>query len=263
MIDIRITWRWLQPSSEGLNLSGGLFEQAAVHEVGLKLGINLWVLSLFLYPLHDTPQAPLVPIKKDVYSEYMLSYVNKPDVGTAPEQAHLEFKQDQPSHINFQHERPPHLDCFSHSEPDKPHTFTSNQAWVAYLQGIALDHYTVILCFNPSHPLFTNWQVFVNKFSSKFKVFDTVAEAKRKLMSFRMSTDKCFIAFIVQFKKEAYKTGWNYNALRFQLSEALLKHIHDVLQFALKQPTYESFKNLITQIDQCYWKDPSALLAMH
>ncbi|KAG6885656.1 hypothetical protein C0995_009125 [Termitomyces sp. Mi166 len=50
--------------------------------------------------------------------------------------------------------------------------------------------------------------------------------------------------FIVQFKKEAYKTGWNYNALRFQLSEALPKHIHDVLQLMPKQPTYKSFKNL-------------------
>ncbi|KAG6886503.1 hypothetical protein C0995_007346, partial [Termitomyces sp. Mi166 len=113
----------------------------------------------------------------------------------------------------------------------KPHTFASNQAWVAfamfYLQGIALDHYTAILCFNPSHSLFTNWQAFVNKFSSKFGVFDIVAEAERKLASLRMSTDKCFTMFVVQFKKEAYETGWNYNALRFQLSKALPKHIHD------------------------------------
>ncbi|KAG6859567.1 hypothetical protein C0995_007245 [Termitomyces sp. Mi166 len=112
------------------------------------------------------------------------------------------------------------------------HTFASDQAQVAfamfYLQGIVLDHYTTIPHFNPSH-LFTNWQAFVNKFSSKFGVFDTVAEAERKLMSLRMSIDKHFTVFVVQFKKEAYKTGWNYNALRFQLSEALTKCIHDVL----------------------------------
>ncbi|KAG6860135.1 hypothetical protein C0995_015318 [Termitomyces sp. Mi166 len=115
----------------------------------------------------------------------------------------------------------------------KPHTFASDQAQVAfttsYLQGIALDHYTAILHFNPSHLLFTNWQVFVNKFSSKFGVYDMVAKAERKLMSLRMSTNKHFTMFVVQFEKEAYKTGWNYNALRFQLSEALPKHIHDVL----------------------------------
>ncbi|KAG6887399.1 hypothetical protein C0995_015645 [Termitomyces sp. Mi166 len=115
----------------------------------------------------------------------------------------------------------------------KPHTFASNQAQVAftmsYLQSIALDYYTTILCFNPSHPLFTNWQAFVNEFFFKFRVFDTVAEAERKLASLRMSTDEHFTAFIVQFEKEAYKTGWNYNALRFQLSEALPKCIHDVL----------------------------------
>ncbi|KAG6859951.1 hypothetical protein C0995_001350 [Termitomyces sp. Mi166 len=149
----------------------------------------------------------------------------------------------------------------------KPHTFTSDQAQVAfatsYLQGIALDHDTTILCFNPGHPLFTNWQAFINRFSSKFRVSDMVTKAERKLMSLRMSTDKHFTMFVVQFEKEAYGTGWNYNVLRFQLSEALPKHIHNVLQLALKQPTYEGFKNLVTQIDQCHWEDPSALLTMH
>ncbi|KAG6900149.1 hypothetical protein C0995_004157 [Termitomyces sp. Mi166 len=149
----------------------------------------------------------------------------------------------------------------------KPHTFTFNQARVAfaifYLQGIALDHYTAILHFNPGHPLFTNCQVFVNKFSFKFEVYDTVTKAERKLASFRMSTNKCFTAFVIQLEKEAYKTGWNYNALRFQLSKALPKHIHNVLRLVLKQPTYEGFKKLITQIDQCHWEDSSASLAMH
>ncbi|KAG6860205.1 hypothetical protein C0995_014376 [Termitomyces sp. Mi166 len=114
----------------------------------------------------------------------------------------------------------------------KPHTLASDQAQIAfamsYLQGIALDHYTTILCFNPGHPLFTNWQAFVNKFSSNFRVFDMVFKAERKLVSFRMSANKRFTMFIVQFEKEAYETGWNY-ALRFQLSEALSKHIHDML----------------------------------
>ncbi|KAG6888418.1 hypothetical protein C0995_008331 [Termitomyces sp. Mi166 len=138
----------------------------------------------------------------------------------------------------------------------KLHTFASDQARVAfaksYLQGIALDHYTAILYFNPGHLLFTNWQAFVNKFSSKFRVFDIVTKAERKLMSLRISTNEHFTMFVVQFEKEAYKTGWNYNALRFQLSKALLKHIHDVLQLRLKQPTYEGLKNLVIQIDQCH-----------
>ncbi|KAG6859413.1 hypothetical protein C0995_008850 [Termitomyces sp. Mi166 len=126
----------------------------------------------------------------------------------------------------------------------KPHTFASDQAQVVfatsyYPQGIALDHYTIILHFNLGHPLFTNWQAFVNKFSSKFSMFDMVTKAERKLMFLRMSADKCFTTFIVQFEKEAYKTGWNYNALRFQLSEALPQHIHDVLQLAPKQPMSE------------------------
>ncbi|KAG6889717.1 hypothetical protein C0995_015015 [Termitomyces sp. Mi166 len=100
---------------------------------------------------------------------------------------------------------------------------------MSYLQSIALDHYTAILCFNLSHPLFTNWQAFINKFSSKFRVYDivgvydTVAEAEKKLVSFRMSIDKHFTIFVVQFEKKAYKTEWNYNALKFLLSKALSK----------------------------------------
>ncbi|KAG6887337.1 hypothetical protein C0995_016088 [Termitomyces sp. Mi166 len=94
---------------------------------------------------------------------------------------------------------------------------------MSYLQGIVLDHYIAILCFNPGHSLITNWQAFVNKFSSKFGVYNTVAEAERKLASLKMSTDERFTMFVVQFEKEAYETGWNYNALRFQLSKALSK----------------------------------------
>ncbi|KAG6871854.1 hypothetical protein C0995_015671 [Termitomyces sp. Mi166 len=54
---------------QDLNLSGGLFEQAAVHE------------------------APSVPVEEDAHSEHMLSYVNEPDTGTALEQAGPELKQ--------------------------------------------------------------------------------------------------------------------------------------------------------------------------
>ncbi|KAG6859793.1 hypothetical protein C0995_003915 [Termitomyces sp. Mi166 len=58
---------------QGLNPAGGLFRQAAVHE-DQPLG---------------APPIPIPPasIKEDACSEHMLSYVNEPDVGTAPEQA--------------------------------------------------------------------------------------------------------------------------------------------------------------------------------
>ncbi|KAG6860085.1 hypothetical protein C0995_015945 [Termitomyces sp. Mi166 len=114
-----------------------------------------------------------------------------------------------------------------------------------------------------SSPLVWATQTFINKFSSKFEVYDTVAKAERKLVSLRMSIDKCFTVFIIQFEKKAYETGWNYDALRFQLSQALSKHIHNVLQLTPKQLTYKSFKNLVTQINQHHWEDPSALPAMH
>ncbi|KAG6882045.1 hypothetical protein C0995_016118 [Termitomyces sp. Mi166 len=65
---------------QGLNPSGGLFEQVVVHE------------------------AHPVLVKEDARSEHMLSYVNKPNIGTAPEQAHSEFKQDEPPHMDFQPE---------------------------------------------------------------------------------------------------------------------------------------------------------------
>ncbi|KAG6871154.1 hypothetical protein C0995_007693, partial [Termitomyces sp. Mi166 len=46
--------------------------------------------------------APPAPVKEDARSEHILSYINKPDVGTASEQACSEFKQDWPLHMNFQ-----------------------------------------------------------------------------------------------------------------------------------------------------------------
>ncbi|KAG6887561.1 hypothetical protein C0995_014340 [Termitomyces sp. Mi166 len=64
-------WNNLEAASillQGLNLSGGLFEQATACEV-----------------------LP-VPIEKDACSKHTLSYVNKPDIGTAPEQVHPEFE---------------------------------------------------------------------------------------------------------------------------------------------------------------------------
>ncbi|KAG6875113.1 hypothetical protein C0993_010827 [Termitomyces sp. T159_Od127] len=72
-----------------------------------------------------------------------------------------------------------------------------------------------------------------------------------------MRNDKQFTTFIVRFKKEAYKIGWNYNALHFALHRALLQCIKDVLCLASKQPSYSSYKTLITQIDQQYWEDCS------
>ncbi|KAG6894162.1 hypothetical protein C0993_012155, partial [Termitomyces sp. T159_Od127] len=57
--------------------------------------------------------------------------------------------------------------------------------------------------------------------------------------------------------KEAYKTGWNYNALQFALCCALPQCIKDILHLAPKQPTYNGYKALVTQIDQRYWEDHS------
>ncbi|KAG6870583.1 hypothetical protein C0992_012941, partial [Termitomyces sp. T32_za158] len=71
----------------------------------------------------------------------------------------------------------------------KAHTYASNQARVAfassYLQGIALDHYTTILRYNPRHPPFSDWQAFVQEFLEKFGVYDTVAEAENNLVNLK------------------------------------------------------------------------------
>ncbi|KAG6883263.1 hypothetical protein C0992_009264, partial [Termitomyces sp. T32_za158] len=125
--------------------------------------------------------------------------------------------------------------------------------------GIALDHYTALLRYNPRHPLFSDWQAFVQEFSEKFSVYDTVAKAENNLVNLKMSPDKRFTAFLVQFEKEAYKTSWNYHALRYQLSKALPERIHNVLCIAPKQTTFEGLKHLVTQIDQRHWEDQAIL----
>ncbi|KAG6896794.1 hypothetical protein C0993_008022 [Termitomyces sp. T159_Od127] len=141
----------------------------------------------------------------------------------------------------------------------KPLTFQLESSHVAfaalYLQGIAFDHYTALLWFDSNSPVLSNWQAFAQEFSSKFGVFDTVVEAEENLFNLQMHNNKW--SFIVQFKKEAYKTSWNYNALQFALCHALPQRIKDVLCLAPKQPSYNSYKALVTQIDQQYWEDCS------
>ncbi|KAG5347427.1 hypothetical protein C0989_011904, partial [Termitomyces sp. Mn162] len=123
--------------------------------------------------------------------------------------------------------------------------------------GIAFDHYTALLWFNPNNPVLSNWLAFTQEFSSKFGVFDTVVEAEENLFNLRMHDNERFTTFIVRFKREAYETGWNYNALQFALHRALPQRIKDVLRLVPKQTTYDGYKALITQVDQCYWEDRS------
>ncbi|KAG6899678.1 hypothetical protein C0993_007989 [Termitomyces sp. T159_Od127] len=129
----------------------------------------------------------------------------------------------------------------------KPLTFQLESSQVAfatlYLQGIAFNHYMSLLQFDSNSLVLLNWQVFAQKFSSNFDVFDI------------------FTTFIVHFEKEAYKTSWNYNALWFALYHTLPQHIKDILCLAPKQPNYNSYKALVTQINQQYWKDCSEYLA--
>ncbi|KAG6876053.1 hypothetical protein C0993_005944 [Termitomyces sp. T159_Od127] len=143
----------------------------------------------------------------------------------------------------------------------KPLTFQLESSCGAfatlYLQGITFDYYMVLLWFDPNSPVLSNWQVFAQEFLSKFGVFDTVAEAKENLFNLQMRNDKWFTTFIVHFEKKAYKTGWNYNALWFALCHALPQCIKDILHLAPKQPSYDSYKALVTQINQRYWEDCS------
>ncbi|KAG5349069.1 hypothetical protein C0989_006198 [Termitomyces sp. Mn162] len=127
--------------------------------------------------------------------------------------------------------------------------------------GIAFNHYTALLQFNPNNPILSNWLTFTQEFSSKFGVFDTVVEAEENLFNLRMRDNKRFMTFIIRFEREAYETGWNYNALRFALRHALLQRIKDVLCLAPKQTTYDGYKVLVTQVDQHYWEDRSENMA--
>ncbi|KAG6867576.1 hypothetical protein C0993_000971 [Termitomyces sp. T159_Od127] len=120
----------------------------------------------------------------------------------------------------------------------------------SYMQGIAFDHYMVLLHFYPNSLVLSNWQAFAQEFSSKFGLFNTVAEAEENLFNLWMRNNKQFTTFIVCFKKEAYKTGWNYNALQFALCCTLPQCIKDILCLASKQLSYDGYKALVTQIDQ-------------
>ncbi|KAG5718577.1 hypothetical protein E4T56_gene16599 [Termitomyces sp. T112] len=117
----------------------------------------------------------------------------------------------------------------------KPITFQLESSQVAfamsYLQGIAFNHYTALLRFNPNNPVLSNWLAFTQEFSSKFGIFDTVAEAEENLFNLQMRNNECFMTFI------------------------------DVLCLAPKQTTYNRYKALVTQVDQHYWEDRSKNMA--
>ncbi|KAG5332710.1 hypothetical protein C0989_006583 [Termitomyces sp. Mn162] len=86
----------------------------------------------------------------------------------------------------------------------KPITFQLESSRVAfatsYLQGIAFDHYTALLRFDPNNPVLSHWLAFTQEFSSKFGVFDTVAEAEENLFNLQMRNNKRFMTFIIRFK---------------------------------------------------------------
>ncbi|KAG5734794.1 hypothetical protein E4T56_gene824 [Termitomyces sp. T112] len=95
----------------------------------------------------------------------------------------------------------------------------------SYLQGITFTHYTVLLQFDPNNSMLSYWLAFTQEFSSKFGVFDTVAEAEENLFNLWMHDNKHFTTFI------------------------------GILCLAPKQTTYNGYKALVTQVDQCYWED--------
>ncbi|KAG6895634.1 hypothetical protein C0992_000287 [Termitomyces sp. T32_za158] len=138
-----------------------------------------------------------------------------------------------------------------------PHPMAHVAFATSYLQGIAFDYYTALLQFEPQNPTLSNWQSFVDKFSSKFRVLDTMAEAEDNLFNLKMCPEERFMTFIIRFEKEACEMGWNYSTLRYALCHALPQHIKDMLQLAPKQPLYDGYKALVTQVDQRYWKDHS------
>ncbi|KAG5333950.1 hypothetical protein C0989_004558 [Termitomyces sp. Mn162] len=123
------------------------------------------------------------------------------------------------------------------------------------LAGITFDHYTALLWFDPNNPVLSNWLAFTQEFSSKFGIFDTVAEAEENLFNLRMRDNECFMTFI------AYETSWNYNTLWFALRCSLPQRIKDILRLVPKQTTYDGYKALVTQVDQHYWEDHSKNMA--
>ncbi|KAG6864477.1 hypothetical protein C0993_008841, partial [Termitomyces sp. T159_Od127] len=76
----------------------------------------------------------------------------------------------------------------------KPLTFQLESSRVAfaalYLQSITFDHYMALLWVDPNSLVLSNWQAFSQEFSSKFGVFDTVAETKENLFNLWMCNDK-------------------------------------------------------------------------
>jgi len=107
----------------------------------------------------------------------------------------------------------------------KPTTYTLERDQVlfatSWLKDNTLRHWTALLWNNPDHPALHQWGAYIKEFTSIFGPHNAAHDAEIALVKLKMFDNNRFSNFLVRFEAEAFKTGWDYQAIAFHLHTSI------------------------------------------
>jgi len=140
----------------------------------------------------------------------------------------------------------------------KPTTYAleCNQVLFAasWLKDNTLRHWTALLWNNPDHPALHQWGAYIKEFTSIFGPHNTMHDAEIALVKLKMFDNNRFSNFLVQFEAEAFKTGWDYQAIAFHLRTSIAPCLRGGLRIVAPTMSYTELKGALMQIDTQYWE---------
>ena len=111
----------------------------------------------------------------------------------------------------------------------KPTTYTLECYQVlfttSWLKDNTLRHWTALLWNNPDHPALHQWGVYLKEFTSIFRPHNATCDGEIALVKLKMFDQNRFSNFLVRFEAEAFKMGWDYQAITFQLCTSIAPHL--------------------------------------
>ncbi|KIJ23698.1 hypothetical protein M422DRAFT_275662 [Sphaerobolus stellatus SS14] len=99
------------------------------------------------------------------------------------------------------------------------------------------------------------WEEFVYKLKENFGPVDMEEDAEEDLEELKMATNHCVTKYFIAFAKYKARTQFNNRGYYRMVKNALPNHIlDDLAKIWPKTKTYELLRQVVLQIDQCYWQ---------
>jgi len=111
-----------------------------------------------------------------------------------------------------------------------------------------------LLWNNPDHPALHQWGAYIKEFTSIFGPHNAMHNAEIALVKLKMFDNNRFSNFLVWFEAEAFKTGWDYQAIAFHLCTSITPCLQEGLQNVAPTMSYAELKGALMQIDTQYWE---------